>query len=186
MKTTKKESRTWKEESRCWKASSMEPAGTSPGGFPFYQQMKKPKSSANTMLAVPISVWLRSMGVPRPPYVTYAVLIREKTSSQYLYKGAKTSACPIQAPTVYYRSGLMQGGRFLLNAGNPCAIPGTGIACRITGSKYNFRENIPGCHGFTALMAIRRFLTEPPVLHRHPFSLSTGTAPLHKSAPGSP
>ena len=137
MKTTKKESRTWKEESRCWKASSMEPAGTSPGGFPFYQQMKKPKSSANTMLAVPISVWLRSMGFPRPPYVTYAVLIREKTSSQYLYKGAKTSACPIQKSTAYYRSGVKQEDRSLSKTGNPCVIPGTGIAYRITMSTYS-------------------------------------------------
>ena len=161
-------------------------SGNKPGRIPILSADEKAEVIRKHDAGSSYSVWLRSMGFPRPPYVTYAVLIREKTSSQYLYKGAKTSACPIQAPTVYYRSGLMQGGRFLLNAGNPCAIPGTGIACRITGSKYNFRENIPGCHGFTALMAIRRFLTEPPVLHRHPFSLSTGTAPLHKSAPGSP
>lgn len=186
MKTTKKESRTWKEESRFWKALSMGPAGTSPGGFPFYQQMKKPRSSARISLAVPTPVWLRNMGFPRPLYLTYAVLIREKTDPQYLYKGAKTSACPIQESTVYYRSGLMQGGRFLLNAENPYIIPDIGIAYRITGSKYSFRENIPGCHGFTALMAIRRFLMEPPVLHRHPFSLSAGTALPHKSVPGSP
>ncbi|MCI9571250.1 MAG: hypothetical protein HFH97_01355 [Lachnospiraceae bacterium] len=96
MKTTKKEFRTWKEESRCWKASSMGLAGTSPGEPLFYQQMKKPRSSARISLAVPISVWLRSMVFPRPPYLTYAVLIRKKTNSQYLCKPAKASARPIQ------------------------------------------------------------------------------------------
>ena len=136
-KTTKKESRTWKKGSRFWKALSMGPAGRSPEGPPFYQQMKKPRSSARISLAVPIPVWLRNMGFPRPLYLTYAVLIREKTNSQYLYKGAKTSACPIQKSTAYYRSGVKQEDRSLSKTGNPCVIPGTGIAYRITMSTYS-------------------------------------------------
>ncbi len=108
-----------------------------PGRTPILSADEKAEVIRKNIAGCSYSCLAKEYGVSKTTIFNICRSNKGKTNSQYLYKGAKTSACPIQKSTAYYRSGVKQEDRSLSKTGNPCVIPGTGIAYRITMSTYS-------------------------------------------------